>query len=510
VTVNALPTAPTAGSNSPVNVGGSINLTASTVSGATYAWTGPNGFTSTQQNPTITGATLPMAGTYTVTATVNGCTSTASTTLVNVTTGSGTSQLSGTILHPNGTSTIRSTTVALGGPTTGTVVTGTNGQYSFSGLTTGGNYTLTPSKSNDTTTNNGVTTLDLVLMQRHILNQDTLNSAYKILAADVNNSGGVTTLDIVLTRTVILQTSLTFPSGRLWYMVDADHVFPNSYAPWPYPSTINHPSVSTQSGQDFYGIKLGDVNWSWNPNTPKTLTVGDRHVAFGELSGRRGDEVTVPVTASDFDGISGYQFTVKWDPSVLELVGHEGMATEASFGETRSGEGELLVSWNDEAGGTVTVPGGGTLFNLRFRVVGESGTTTALTVTGDGVSAEAYNDNLDVLAVKSVDGSFKVLGDQGAQAGDGGIQWYPSFPNPFDKETTVRFELPGTRQMHFTVSDLSGTVVNEFGGVFEEGMHEVKWDGTSGSGKQLAAGTYVLRIDAGSDSHSYRLIYIRN
>jgi hypothetical protein len=40
-------------------------------------------------------------------------------------------------------------------------------------------------------------------------------------------------------------------------------------------------------------------------------------------------------------------------------------------------------------------------------------------------------------------------------------------------------------------------------------MHEVKWDGTSTNGKQLAAGTYVMRIEAGSESHSYRLVYIR-
>ncbi|MFZ5554143.1 MAG: PKD domain-containing protein [Bacteroidota bacterium] len=79
-----VPPAPTAGSNSPVCEGGTLNLTASTVSGATYNWTGPNGFTSTQQNPTITGVTLAAAGTYSVTATVSGCTGPAGTTTVTV------------------------------------------------------------------------------------------------------------------------------------------------------------------------------------------------------------------------------------------------------------------------------------------------------------------------------------------------------------------------------------------------------------------------------------------
>ena len=42
--------------------------------GATYAWTGPNGFTSAAQNPTIPNATTAATGNYSVTVTVNGCT----------------------------------------------------------------------------------------------------------------------------------------------------------------------------------------------------------------------------------------------------------------------------------------------------------------------------------------------------------------------------------------------------------------------------------------------------
>ncbi|MBK8599138.1 MAG: immunoglobulin domain-containing protein [Holophagales bacterium] len=84
VTVNPIPSMPTAGNGGAVCEGGTISLTASTVPGATYAWTGPNGFTSAAQNPTIPNATVAMAGTYSVTATVNGCTSPAGTTSVTV------------------------------------------------------------------------------------------------------------------------------------------------------------------------------------------------------------------------------------------------------------------------------------------------------------------------------------------------------------------------------------------------------------------------------------------
>lgn len=86
VTVKPKPAAPTAGSNSPLctNPATVLNLTASTVAGATYAWTGPSSFTSAVQNPSITNPLAAATGTYSVTATVNGCTSNAGTTAVTV------------------------------------------------------------------------------------------------------------------------------------------------------------------------------------------------------------------------------------------------------------------------------------------------------------------------------------------------------------------------------------------------------------------------------------------
>ena len=78
------PATPTAGYNSPLYAGMTLNLTASTVPGATYNWTGPNGFTSTNQNPSIPGVTTVDSGVYSVMATADACTSTPATTTVTV------------------------------------------------------------------------------------------------------------------------------------------------------------------------------------------------------------------------------------------------------------------------------------------------------------------------------------------------------------------------------------------------------------------------------------------
>jgi gliding motility-associated-like protein len=78
VTVNVLPPpAATASSNSPVCAGGFLQLNAS--GGASYEWSGPFGFSSSQQNPLINPVDLGHSGLYSVTVTAsNGCTATAS------------------------------------------------------------------------------------------------------------------------------------------------------------------------------------------------------------------------------------------------------------------------------------------------------------------------------------------------------------------------------------------------------------------------------------------------
>lgn len=59
----------------PICSGQTINLTCTDTGSATYVWTGPNGFTSTLQSPSITNATTSASGFYYVTATLNGCSS---------------------------------------------------------------------------------------------------------------------------------------------------------------------------------------------------------------------------------------------------------------------------------------------------------------------------------------------------------------------------------------------------------------------------------------------------
>ncbi len=84
VTVNPVPGTPAATSNSPICEGGTLQLTTGFVSGAAYAWTGPNSFASTVQLPTVGSAGTEAGGTYSVTTSLGGCPSSPGSTFVVV------------------------------------------------------------------------------------------------------------------------------------------------------------------------------------------------------------------------------------------------------------------------------------------------------------------------------------------------------------------------------------------------------------------------------------------
>ena len=80
-----------------------------------------------------------------------------------------------------------------GGVTEGTFMTSNDGDYRFEGLEKFNDYTLLPEKDNNYLS--GVSTLDLVLMQRHILGVEDL-IPHKLIAADVNRSNSISVSDL--------------------------------------------------------------------------------------------------------------------------------------------------------------------------------------------------------------------------------------------------------------------------------------------------------------------------
>lgn len=110
---------PVANSNSPVCTANTIKLlTPTRVDGGTYRWTGPKGFTSTLQNPTIPNASAANQGTYTLYLMANGCTSLAKTVEVLV------NALPVVNAGPDATACITATSIQLAGSVSGGTTTG--------------------------------------------------------------------------------------------------------------------------------------------------------------------------------------------------------------------------------------------------------------------------------------------------------------------------------------------------------------------------------------------------
>lgn len=131
-----------AGNNGPLCWGSTLNLTATTVPGASYLWSGPAGFTSTSQNPSFT-ASSTTAGVYNVQATANGCTTTAYTT-VGISSTSSAISYSGSPFCRTGTAAV-TRTGATGGTyssTAGLAISSTTGTITLSS-STAGTYTVT-------------------------------------------------------------------------------------------------------------------------------------------------------------------------------------------------------------------------------------------------------------------------------------------------------------------------------------------------------------------------------
>ncbi|MCR9173486.1 MAG: gliding motility-associated C-terminal domain-containing protein [bacterium] len=148
VTVDPAPTPPTLANNGPLCIGDDLNLTANTISGATYSWTGPNSFSSSNEDPTITGVTAAAAGTYNCTVTVAGCTSTAASTTVSVNTPStAPTSITGTTDICEGAS----TTLTLSGGSAGTGATPQWYSGSCGSAVIGSNNTLNVSPTATTT-----------------------------------------------------------------------------------------------------------------------------------------------------------------------------------------------------------------------------------------------------------------------------------------------------------------------------------------------------------------------
>ena len=78
------------------------------------------------------------------------------------------------------------------------------------------------------------------------------------------------------------------------------------------------------------------------------------------------------------------------------------------------------------------------------------------------------------------------------------FQLLPSYPNPFNARTTIRYSLRQPSDVRLVVYDMLGQQIRVLeDGVRYEGIHTVVWDGRDDDGRELASGGYLYRLRTG-------------
>ena len=79
-----------------------------------------------------------------------------------------------------------------------------------------------------------------------------------------------------------------------------------------------------------------------------------------------------------------------------------------------------------------------------------------------------------------------------------GFMLYENYPNPFNPETTIKFDIVNDESVELVVFDLNGrkvkTLINT---TLSAVTHEAKWQGRNDSGRDVVSGVYLyqLRVD---------------
>ena len=86
-----------------------------------------------------------------------------------------------------------------------------------------------------------------------------------------------------------------------------------------------------------------------------------------------------------------------------------------------------------------------------------------------------------------------------------------AYPNPFNPQTTIAFDLPRAQPVSLRIYDAAGRLVRTLlhGEPGRAGRNEVKWNGTDDRGRQAASGVYLYRLETERNSVTDRMVLLK-
>jgi len=161
-------------------------------------------------------------------------------------------------------------------------------------------------------------------------------------------------------------------------------------------------TISTNVGTiDMDNIALAQLPMT----TPATV-----EVMVGNVASPSGTQVCVPVSATNFVDVKGFQHSLTYDSGILDYQSFNAMSLPSELMVSEVSDGVLAVSWSDDQMNTpgITLPSDTPIFELCFNVVGFNGSRATLQCSGSPLAVEFFNSNMAMLPNTMANGSVFV------------------------------------------------------------------------------------------------------
>ena len=358
-------------------------------------------------------------------------------------------------------------------------LTNTEGSYAFENVLEDESYQITAEKNGDD--GNGVNTIDLIIIQRHILGESRLETPYQMIAADINNDKRINGLDLIELRKFILGVYTEFPQNDSWRIIpDGQNLTIDN--PWSYEEQIEVVSMTAEVlGQDFIATKIGDVNSTATVNGVSSTEVGKvTGLLFDDRPVLEGEEVEVVLSSTE--NVYGYQFTM--DMTSMNLVSVEGQGIDAS--NVAQFEDKMTMSHGSIESMT------GDLMTLTLKATADGQLGDLLGITSDITRAEAYiGEELEITNLR--------LENRSGLAYD----LAQNTPNPFKVQTQITYTLPEAASATMTLYDVTGKVLQQLQLQGEKGVNVVTVDRET-----LTKGIVYYKLESGEYTATRHMIVI--
>lgn len=347
-----------------------------------------------------------------------------------------------------------------------------DGKFEFGSSPFFKDYLLAPSKTDDHL--RGVNTIDLLIMQKHILSIKPLETAYQYIAGDINNDQKINVADLVTLKQVILGVIGNFPEDKAWKFIPRDIKFTDAKNPYKFDQFKSYTSLMLDDlGADFLMLKMGDLDASY---------------ANQSLFGR--NNTSVEIVHETINGVTSYYAGEDFSASAMQLsfnifgkgVKIKGEKLNLKNDNYAINNDELKIAWLGTE--QIDVNKGDLLFTVTHE--------TDLSLSSS-LRPEIYDNDLNIMNINLV------------KKGNESALRIENFPNPFSEQTTLQYYLPKKSNVSLTIFDQQGRVVFNTQRTIEKGFHKElinKNQFTSG------AGIYLAKISTDEESKTLKLLLI--